>query len=238
MPGPPINVGPVARGLKATAVAPTLVEGDLVYGSCDLAGAFRVTVSGGGEAVTIADGADVAEGSTTDAAIITNTTGTVSGKLRGLVALFASCISIGSNWMMVSIQNATLAVTQSGTWLLNAATSGGSTPYSYIAAASANQDSQVVKASAGQVYAISAFSVIATLLYLKVYDKASSPTSGDTPVFRFPIPASTTGAGFTLALPRGAQFSNGISFRITTGIADSNTGPATANDCIVNLIFK
>lgn len=40
---------------------------------------------GGGGAVTIADGADVAEGATTDAAVVTDTTGTVSGKLRGLV---------------------------------------------------------------------------------------------------------------------------------------------------------
>ena len=40
---------------------------------------------GGGGAVTIADGADVAEGATTDAAVTSDTTGTVSGKLRGLV---------------------------------------------------------------------------------------------------------------------------------------------------------
>ena len=40
---------------------------------------------GGGGAVTIADGADVAEGATTDAAVITDTAGTISGKLRGLV---------------------------------------------------------------------------------------------------------------------------------------------------------
>ena len=190
-------------------------------------------VSGaGGDAVTIADGADVVEGSLADAANTTGTTGTISGKMRGLVQLLASCISIGSNYMMVSIQNAVLSV------LLDAATSGGSTPYSYIAAGSANQDSQVVKASAGQIYAISAISVIGTLLYLKVYNKATAPTSSDTPVFRFPIPASTTGAGYTWALPRGASFSSGISFRITTGIADSNAVAATANDCIVDLIYK
>ena len=40
---------------------------------------------GGGGAATIADGADVALGATTDAAVVTDTTGTVSGKLRGLV---------------------------------------------------------------------------------------------------------------------------------------------------------
>lgn len=45
---------------------------------------------GGGGAVTVADGADVTQGAVADAAVITDTTGTVSGKLRGLVKIFAS----------------------------------------------------------------------------------------------------------------------------------------------------
>lgn len=45
----------------------------------------QVTSFGGGGPVTIADGADVAEGATTDAANTTGTTGTVSGKLRGII---------------------------------------------------------------------------------------------------------------------------------------------------------
>lgn len=45
--------------------------------------------SGGGGAVTVADGADVAEGATTDAANTTGAVGTLSGKLRGLVTIFA-----------------------------------------------------------------------------------------------------------------------------------------------------
>lgn len=45
---------------------------------------------GGGGAVTVADGADVAEGATSDAAVTTDVAGTVSGKLRGLVKILAS----------------------------------------------------------------------------------------------------------------------------------------------------
>jgi hypothetical protein len=45
---------------------------------------------GGGGAVTIADGADVVAGTTTDAAIVTDADGTISGKLRGLVSIFAN----------------------------------------------------------------------------------------------------------------------------------------------------
>ena len=45
----------------------------------------EVTTLGGGGAVTIADGEDVAEGAIADAAVVTDTTGTLSGKLRGLI---------------------------------------------------------------------------------------------------------------------------------------------------------
>lgn len=41
--------------------------------------------AGAGGAATVADGADVAQGTTTDAAVITDATGTLSGKIRGLV---------------------------------------------------------------------------------------------------------------------------------------------------------
>ncbi len=45
------------------------------------------------QAITVADGADVAVGATADAAVETDATGTVSGKLRGLVKLFVNFLS-------------------------------------------------------------------------------------------------------------------------------------------------
>lgn len=59
----------------------------------DAAGNLAVTGSGGGGgggAVTVADGADVAEGATADAAVTSDTAGTLSAKLRGLVKILAS----------------------------------------------------------------------------------------------------------------------------------------------------
>lgn len=85
----------------------------------DVNDAIRVNVvagGGGGGAVTIADGADVNAGSTTDAAITSDTNGTLSAKLRGLIAILADVWDNGANLLRVSIQNATLAVTQSGVW--------------------------------------------------------------------------------------------------------------------------
>lgn len=81
---------------------------------------LKKIASAGGGAVSIADGADVAEGATTDVAVVGDNAGTVSAKLRGLNKILADVWSSGSHWLQVSIQNATLAVTQSGAWVLSA----------------------------------------------------------------------------------------------------------------------
>lgn len=60
---------------------------------------------GGGGAVTVAEGADVVEGATTDAAVVTDTNGTISGKLRGLVkwAFERMPASLGQKSMAASL---------------------------------------------------------------------------------------------------------------------------------------
>lgn len=65
---------------------------------------------GGGGATTIADGADTALGSVADAAITSNTTGTVSGKMRGLVAILADVWNSGSHQLKVDVSGSTLPV--------------------------------------------------------------------------------------------------------------------------------
>lgn len=67
--------------------------------------AYTGTGGGGGGAVTIADAADVAQGATTDAAVTSDTTGTLSGKLRGLVKMLADMWDSANHWLKVSVQN-------------------------------------------------------------------------------------------------------------------------------------
>jgi len=82
--------------------------------------------------ITIADGGDTAQGTTTDAAVVTDANGTISGKLRGLVKLLASVISGGllqiralTSADQVTVANSTLAVTESGTWSVRAQDGSG-----------------------------------------------------------------------------------------------------------------
>lgn len=70
-------------------------------------------------ASTVADGADVNAGTTTDAAVVTDANGTLSGKLRGLVKMIAAMWDSTNNLMKVrqinSTASGTLASVTTGT---------------------------------------------------------------------------------------------------------------------------
>lgn len=90
----------------------------------------------------------------------------------------------------------------------------------------------IVKDAAGGLFDITMSNASAALRYVKLYDKATAPTSSDTPLRTYMLPI---GATVVVPVPDGIRFSAGISLRATTLVADSdNTAPA-ANDVIVNL---
>lgn len=71
-------------------------------------------------------------------------------------------------------------------------------------------------------------------LYVKLYDKATAPSSSDTPTHTIALPANQTipwspldGIGFTL----------GIGIRATTGVADNNNTSPGSNEVIVNIEY-
>jgi hypothetical protein len=66
---------------------------------------------GGGGAVSIADGDDVVEGSLSDAAIVTDAPGTVSGKLRGIVAILANVWDSVNSRLRVAIHDGGNSIT-------------------------------------------------------------------------------------------------------------------------------
>ncbi len=173
-------------------------------------------------------------------AINTGTGTTGAGTLRVVIAtdqpqLTNALLTSASQSGMWTVQPGNTANTTP--WLVTQtpATSGGCSTYSYIAAASANQDSQSVKASAGQLYGYALFNTAGSARYVKVYNKATAPTSADTPALRVLVPP---GGGANLAFDSGMAFGSGIGIRITTGAGDSDAGTVTANDVLVNLIYR
>ena len=117
----------------------------------------------------------------------------------------------------------------------NSGTSG-TTPYKLISTASTN--SNVVKASAGNLYSIIAIGQTSTIKYLKLYNKATAPSVGtDVPVMTIPVPANVQGAGVSIPFSIGVNFPLGIGLAITSGSADNDTGVVGAGDVILNLTY-
>lgn len=117
------------------------------------------------------------------------------------------------------------------------ATSGGPTVARIKAAASTNATS--IKASAGQIYAWALFNNTTTARYVKIYNKASSPTVGtDTPAFTIIVPGATGGSGTNIEFSMGIPLGTGIAYAITEGIADSDTTSCAADDVHGVLLYK
>lgn len=113
-------------------------------------------------------------------------------------------------------------------------TSGGPTSFRNI---DADETGVVVKASAGQIYWMVVMNLHTAPLYLRLYNKATAPLSTDTSLIlhTFPIPSQGTanGAGFMLPIPI-IPFAAGISYRVTTGVADNDASAPGTNVCIIN----
>lgn len=112
---------------------------------------------------------------------------------------------------------------------------GGLTLVSRLASAAASVNASVAKASAGRLYKIYGYNAATSVRFLKLYNKSTAPTVGtDTPVVTIPL---TPSREFDIDLGViGQYFSSGISYGLTTGAVDTDTGALTAAD-VVGLVL-
>lgn len=193
-------------------------------------GASALPIQDGGNSITV-DGTVAVSGTVTVSGAVTNT-GTFA-----VQATQAGTWNIATVTAVTAITNALPAGTNTiGNVGLIATTSGGVSAFSYIAAASANQDQQSVKGSAGQVYGFTVFNLNTAIRYLKIYNTAT-PTSASTPVIRIMIPGNTAGAGVGRSFTIGVAFGTAIGIRLTTGQADNDATAVTAGDVVVNIDY-
>lgn len=131
---------------------------------------------------------------------------------------------------------AEIPVSGQGTlWVSQSPAVGGGWSISRLLSA-ATTNATNAKASAGIVGGWYAYNANASVRYLKLYNKATSPTVGsDTPVMTIPIPA---GAAANVEFGNGINFATGIGYATTTGVADADTGAVAANEIIINLFYK
>lgn len=120
---------------------------------------------------------------------------------------------------------------------LGTATTGGATPYHLISAGSTN--ATVVKNAAGTLYGWSIYNNNAAQLYVKFYNKATTPNpAADTVVLTVLVPGATAGSGTNMPISSmGCAFSTGISFATVTGAGDTNNSAVGSTDLIINLFY-
>lgn len=90
---------------------------------------------------------------------------------------------------------------------------------------------QMVKSAAGSLYGAEVFNNGAVLAYVKLYNKASAATAGDTPIKTWMVPALS---GAIVPIPTPIPFSLGLSIRATTGVADADTADPGTNVVVTN----
>lgn len=94
---------------------------------------------------------------------------------------------------------------------------------------------EVVKASAGTVYAIYAYNSATAKRYVK-FSNAASGTVGTTAVYMTFVLEADQGMLWSVA--QGIAFSTGITVGASTGIADADTGAPAANDVQLVVAYR
>lgn len=100
-----------------------------------------------------------------------------------------------------------------------------------------DETEEEVKGTAGKLYGYYFFNAAASTRYLKFYDNTAAGTTvgTTTPKLTFPLPA---GAAGHIEFTNGIPFGTGITVAATTGLADNDTGAPSANDVIINVMYK
>lgn len=113
------------------------------------------------------------------------------------------------------------------------ATPTNGTTYNVVTAATTNAAN--IKAGAGNLYELSCFNSTAATIYIRLYNKASSPTVGtDVPVMVIPV-----GVGISAAVNfgiLGKRFATGISIAVTAAAANNDATVVTVG-ALINATF-
>lgn len=104
----------------------------------------------------------------------------------------------------------------------------GSIPYHNLTANSTNFTN--VKTAPILCYGLDVSNTSASAIFVKLYDKASTPGTGDTPKRTIQVPANGT---VIRAYPEGMQFKIGFGWAATGAVADNDNTNIAAN-CVVD----
>lgn len=97
----------------------------------------------------------------------------------------------------------------------------------------------IVKASAGQVYHLTASNNSANLAYINFFNIAAGGTCGSTAsVDRYQIPIAAAGGMLNIDFPYGIPYGTGIAYCVHTVYGDADATAPAASAYIVNVYYK
>lgn len=96
-----------------------------------------------------------------------------------------------------------------------------------LLAAAATDNATLVKAAQATLKRINGYNAKAAPVYLKLYDKATAPTSSDTPRKTYYLPAT---AAFNFIVDD--YFGTGLGYRMTAAAADADATALVASDVL------
>lgn len=178
--------------------------------------------------IYVKDGNHVTIGALADSAATNNTSSwSVIALLKGIVGKLLASIAVtqSGSW---TVQPGNTANTTA--WLMTpqVTSSGGEIPYHNLSAATTNFTN--VKGIACQMYGFDISNTSASIIFVKFYDKATTPATTDTPKRTVQIPANGT---VLRAIPNGMKFVNGFGWAATGAVAD-NDNTAIAANCVID----
>lgn len=107
-----------------------------------------------------------------------------------------------------------------------------------LPAGAATTNEVLISAGTSGLQAFYATNTGATAAFVKLYNKATAPTSSDTPAMILPVPAAVSGVPGVATLPigfSGFRFALGLGIRITGAVADNDATAVAAGQVKVML---
>lgn len=93
----------------------------------------------------------------------------------------------------------------------------------------------LVKSSNGNLYSYYMQSRAGREVFVKLYDQATTPVSGNVPAEVYSLPPS---GGLNLTFDAADGFTNGIGLWVTAGVADNDATTTASGDVVINLWYK
>lgn len=95
-----------------------------------------------------------------------------------------------------------------------------------------------IKSAPGRLYLIDVGCVAAGVIYVKLYDKATTPAPATDGALLLWVARVIPNVPYLLPFPHGLAFASGLGVAVVTGIGDTDNTPVAAGDAAVNVGYK